>query len=143
MGVPFLHRKLQLFLSVYVDETKMAGTTQNMPKMWATLQKQVELEDPASPLDQVYLGCTQRAGEVSNRIVMEKDKLFSKLIITSTDVKTKMKNSKDITAWSCDMQCPTQNCVERFCELAQKTVHQLHEVCTLSFVDHQVKPQGL
>ena len=30
----FLHRKLQLFLSACVDDIKMAGKTQTVPKMW-------------------------------------------------------------------------------------------------------------
>ena len=55
---PHVHRKMQLFLSVYVDDMKMAGETQNMPKMWATLRKNVDLDDPTSCFDHVNLGCT-------------------------------------------------------------------------------------
>ena len=43
-----------------------------MPNMWAQLQKQVDLDDPVSFTDQVYLGCLQPAAQVNNRIVMEK-----------------------------------------------------------------------
>ena len=68
----YLLRTLKLFLSVYVDDMKTARKTQNMPKMWATLQKKVDLDDPVSLLDPVYLGCTQRAAQVDNRIVMDK-----------------------------------------------------------------------
>ena len=31
---PYPHHNLQLFLSVYVDDIKVAGKTQNMPEMW-------------------------------------------------------------------------------------------------------------
>ena len=33
----FVHRKQGLFLSVYVDDIKIAGKTKNMPPMWKTL----------------------------------------------------------------------------------------------------------
>ena len=81
----------------------MAGTSENMLKMSATLQNIVELEDSAS----LYLGCTQRASRVDNKIVMDKQELFSKLIGTSTVVKSDGKNPKDITAWNsynCNVQ---------------------------------------
>ena len=41
----YLRRTLQLLLSVFVDDTLMAGEAQEIPKMWATSQKQVDLED--------------------------------------------------------------------------------------------------
>ena len=65
----YLRRKLQLLLSVFVDDTLMAGETQEIPKMLATSQKQVDLEDPVSFTDQVYLGGTQRAAQLNYRIV--------------------------------------------------------------------------
>ena len=54
---PYLHRKMP----VYVDDMKMARVTQNMPKMWAIFAQEVDLDDPVSVTDQLYLGCTQRA----------------------------------------------------------------------------------
>ena len=90
----YLHRKLQFFLSVCVDDLKMAGTTRNMPKARATSQKKVDLNDPVSFTDQVHLGCTQRAAQVNNIHVMDKQKLFSKLTIASADVKTEEKKSQ-------------------------------------------------
>ena len=81
----------------------MAGQTQNMPKICATA-KETDLEDSVSFTDQVCLGCTQRAAQVNNRTVMENQKLYSKLISTSTDVKTEEKNPKDITAGSQHME---------------------------------------
>ena len=46
----------------------------------ATLQTQVDLEDPVSLLDQVNLECTQRAAQVNNTIVIETQRLLAKLI---------------------------------------------------------------
>ena len=75
-----------------------------MPMMRAQLQHKVDLEDQTSPLDQVYLGCTQRAAQVNNRIVMRKQMLFSKLISTNTDVKHEEKSFQYMTAWSNDLK---------------------------------------
>ena len=137
---PYFHRRMPL---LYVDDIKMARKTQNMPKMWAILQNNVGLDDAVSFTDQVYLGCTQRAAQVNNRIVMEKQKLFSKLISRSTDVKTEGTNLKDITSWRYDMEGHPHKCVERYCEMAHKTIDQLHKVSTLCLDDHQIKSEGL
>ena len=56
----FVHRKQKLFVSNYLDDIKMAGKKQNLAPMWKKLMKDVDIEEPTSFLDQVYLGCTQR-----------------------------------------------------------------------------------
>ena len=55
----FVHRQKGLFLSVYVDDIKLAGKKQNINPMWKLLNKEVDLGEPTSFLDHVYLGCTQ------------------------------------------------------------------------------------
>ena len=57
---PFVHREKGLFLSVYVDDIKLAGKKHNIDPMWKVLNKEVDLGEPTSFLDHVYLGCTQR-----------------------------------------------------------------------------------
>ena len=47
-----------LFLSVYVDDIKLAGM-KNIDPMWKVLLKEADLGEPTSFLDHVYLGCTQ------------------------------------------------------------------------------------
>ena len=56
----FVHRQKRLFLSVYLDDIKLAGKKQNVDPMWKVLNKEVDLTEPTSFLDHVYLGCTQR-----------------------------------------------------------------------------------
>ena len=56
----FVHRKQGLFLSGHVDDIKMAGKKQNIAAMWKKLMKNVDLDEPTSVLDHVYLGCTER-----------------------------------------------------------------------------------
>ena len=51
--------KKGLFLSVYVDDIKLAGKNQNFDPMWKTPMKEVDMGEPTSFLDHVYLGCIQ------------------------------------------------------------------------------------
>ena len=48
---------------------KLAGKKQNLDPMWKMLNKEVDLGEPTSFLDHVYLGCTQRQCEISKEIV--------------------------------------------------------------------------
>ena len=43
-----------------VDDITKPGGKQNMVPMWKKLMKLVDLDEPTSILDHVYLGCTQR-----------------------------------------------------------------------------------
>ena len=65
----FVHCENEIFLSVYVDDIKLAGKEKNINSMWKILNKEVDLEDPTSFLDHVHLGCTQRRCEISKDIV--------------------------------------------------------------------------
>ena len=64
-----MHREKGLFLFVDVDDIKVAGKKQNINPMWKVLNKEVNLGEPTSFLDHVYLGCTQRQCEISKGIV--------------------------------------------------------------------------
>ena len=65
----FVHREKGLFLSVYVDDIKLAGKKQNVNPMWKVLNKEVDLGEPTSFLDHEHLGCTQRQCQISKDIV--------------------------------------------------------------------------
>ena len=65
----FVHREKGLFLSVYVDDIKLAGKKQNLDPMLKVLNKEVDLREPTSFLDHENLGCTQRQCEISKDIV--------------------------------------------------------------------------
>ena len=76
-----VHREKGFFLSVYVDDIKLAGKKQNINPMWKVRNKEVDLGEPTSFLDHVYLGmhsttmwnkqryCVQRQCEISKDIV--------------------------------------------------------------------------
>ena len=47
----------------------MAGKKRNIDPMWKVLDKEVDLGEPTSFQDHVYLGCTQRQCQISEDIV--------------------------------------------------------------------------
>ena len=53
---------------MYVDDIKLAGKKQNLDPMWKLLNKEVDLGEPTSFLDHVYLGCTQRQCEIRKKL---------------------------------------------------------------------------
>ena len=58
------------------DDIKMAGKKQNMAPMWKKLGKNVDLDEPTSFLDHVFLGCIQRECK-SNESMFEEHKSCS------------------------------------------------------------------
>ena len=48
-----------------------------------------------------------------------------------------------ISPWSHDMEGHANECVERYCELANKTTHQLYKVSTPCIDDHHFKEEEL
>ena len=53
--------KTNYFLSVNVDDIKMLGRRESLAPRWARFRKKIEPGDPTSPVNQLSLGCTQRA----------------------------------------------------------------------------------
>ena len=47
----------------------------------------------------------------------------------------------NISSWSYDMEGHAKKCVERYCELANKTTQQQHKVATPCVDDHQFKEE--
>ena len=79
--------KEEFFLSVYVDDIKLAGKKQNLDPMWKLL-KEVDLGEPTSFLDHVYLGCTQRQCEISKNTVDNYRTMFESRISAGEKRKT-------------------------------------------------------
>ena len=48
-----------------------------------------------------------------------------------------------ISSWSYDMAGHAKKCVERYCELAKKTIQQLYKVSTPCIDDHQFKEEEM
>ena len=137
----FVHREKGLFLSVYVDDIKFAGKKQNLDPMWKVLNKEVDLGEPTSFLDHVYLGCTQRQCEVSKDIVDNYRTMFESRISAVGTEKLPYSENLRISSWSYDMAGHAKKCVERYCELANKTTQQLYKVSTPCIDDHHFKEE--
>ena len=119
-----------LFLSVHVDDIKLAGKKQNIDPMWKLLNKEVDVWEPISFLGRVYLGCTQRQCEISKDIADNYRTMFESRISAGGVEKLPYPQNLRISSWSYDMAGHAKKCVERFCELANKTTQQLHKVST-------------
>ena len=109
-----------LFLSVCVDDIKLAGKKQNLDPMWKVLKKLI-WENETSFFDLVYLGCTQRQCEISKEIVDNCRTIFESRISAGGAETLPFPQNLRISSWSYDMAGHAKKCVERYCELANKT----------------------
>ena len=75
-----VYRKQGLFLSVHVDDIKMTGKKQNLSPMRKTLMKRVDLGEPTSFLDHVYMKCSQRECKLNENIIDDYRKMFESRI---------------------------------------------------------------
>ena len=123
-----VNRDEGLFLSVYVDDIKLAGKKQIMNPTWKILMKDVDFGEPTSFFDHVYLGCTQRQCETSKEIVDNHRSMSESRISAGGKEKLPCSGTPDadISSWSYDMEGHAKKCVERYCELANKTTTQLY-----------------
>ena len=60
--------------------SKMSGKNQNMAPMWKKLMKNVEIDEPTSFLDHMYLGCTQSDCKPNDVIIERYTKMFESRI---------------------------------------------------------------
>ena len=113
-----------------MDDIKLAGKKQNLDPMWNLLNKEVDLGEPTSFLDHVYLACTQRQCEISKDIVDNYRTMFESRIFARSTEKLPCSENLSISSGSSDMEGHAKKCVERYCELANKTTQQLYKVST-------------
>ena len=81
-------------------------------------------------LDHVYLGCTHRHCEMSKDVVDNHRTMFESRISAGGTEKLPCSENLRISSWSYDMECHAKKCVERNCELTNKTTQQLYKVST-------------
>ena len=109
----------------------------------AEFSKVVDLGEPTSFLDHVYLRCTQRQCEISKDIVDNYRTMFESRISAGGTEKLLCSEILCISSWSYDMEEHAKNCVERYCELANRTTQQLYKVSTPCIDDHHFKEEEL
>ena len=128
---------------MYVDDIKLAGKKEYIDPMWKVLNKAVDLREPISFLDHVYLGCTQRQCQISKDIVENYRTMFEYRSSAGATEKSLCSESLRISSWSYDMEGHAKKCVERYCELANRTTQQLYKVSTPCIDDHHFKEEEL
>ena len=126
-----------------MDDIKLAGKKQNLDPMWKLLNKEVDLGEPTSFLDHVYLGCSQRQCQISKDIVDNYRTVFESRISAEGTEKLPFPQNIRISSWSYDMEGHAKKCVERYCELANKTSQQLYKVSTPCIDDHHFKEEEM
>ena len=114
----------------------------NIDPMWKVLNKDIDLGEPTSFLDHVYLGCTQRQCEISKYIV-DTYRTMCETRISAGVEKLPFTQNLYISSWSCDTEGHAKKCVERYCELANKTTQQLYKVSTPCIDDHHFKEEEM
>ena len=117
---------------------KLAGKKQNIDPMWQVLNKEVDLGEPTSFLDHVSLGCTPRQCEISKDIVDNYRTMFESRISAGETEKLPYSENCRISSGFYDMEGHAKKCVERCCELANKTTQHspkylLHASMTTTF----------
>ena len=105
--------------------------------------KEIDLGEPTSLLDHENLGCTQRQCEISKDIVDNYRTMFESRISAGATEKFTCSENLRISSWSYDMEGHAKKCVERYCELANKTTQQLYKVSTPCIDDHHFKEEEL
>ena len=89
------------------------------------------------------LGCTQRECETSKDGLDNRRNTFESRISAGAKEKLLCSGRFDanILTWSYDVEGLSQKCLERYCELANKTTQQLYKVTTPCLDDHQFKEE--
>ena len=97
----FIVKKDYSYLCTWMT-LKLAGKKQNLDPMWKLLNKEVDLGEPTSFFDHVYLGCTQRQCEISKDIVENYRTMFESRISAGGTEKLPHSENFRISSWSYD-----------------------------------------
>ena len=96
--------------------------TENIEPTWKILMEDVDLGEPTSFLNHVYLGCTQRECQIGKEIVDNYKSMFESRISAGATEKlsetkaTGKPDAETISYWSYDMEGHAKKCVERCCD---------------------------
>ena len=85
----------------------------------------------------------ERQCEISNDIVDNYRTMFESRNSAGATEKNPCSENLSISSWSYDIEGHARGCVERCCELANKTTQQLHKVSTPCIDDHHFKEEEL
>ena len=118
----------------------MAGKKQSLAPMWKKLMKNVDIDEPTSFLDHVYLGCTQRECKPNETIIEQYTRMFETHFCWGNKQITGMAETARTNSSVVLRHGGTcSECVERYWELANKKVEQLYKVSHPCLDDQQFK----
>ena len=125
------------FYQCTVMFSKRRATTRAFKTTWPKLMSKVDLEQSTQFTDQVLYVCD-----------VEKSDPLNKLVSSSASTITKFHDDTkhNVISWSYYEQGHVhkcQTCVERNCELANKTADDFHTASMLCLYDHQFKKEEL
>ena len=129
----FLHREKGLFLSVYVDDIHWLERNHTYIRGGKYSTKKLIWENQHLSLNHVYLVCTQRQCEISKDIVDNYRTMFESRI--SAEATENLTCSQNLLRGLVTWKVHAKKCVERYCELANKTTQQLYKVSS-PYIDH-------
>ena len=111
--------------------------------MWKGINKEVDSGEPTFFLDHVNLDCTQRQCEISKDNVDNNRTMFEQRISAGRAEKLPFPQIFRISTLSYDMTDNAKKFVERYCELASKTTHQLCKLFVLCTDDRHFKKEEM
>ena len=125
----YIVKKGYSYLCMWVTWNWLERNKKLIP-MWKVL-KEVDLGEPTSFLDHVFLGLHSKTmrnkqrycGQLQNHVRIANSSGESREITIPFKILR-------ISSWSYDMAGHAKKCVERYCELANKTTQQLYKVST-------------
>ena len=134
----FQHKAKQLFLSIYVDDFKMAGKAENIKPMWEQIGKHIELEAATPFHESNYLGCQQYDVQPDLKLLARKKQLLDDILRRKSEQIDQNSNALDakdldkivgqreatpagqhaVKSYVYDMHGHAEASVERYIELA-------------------------
>ena len=141
----FINREKGLFLSVYVDDIKLAEKKQNINPTWKILMIDDDLERTDIILRPRILGMQSKrrsnkqryCGQLQSHVwIQDVSWRYRKWLYSE-------KSDANLSSWSYDMEGHAKKCVDRFCKLANKTTQQLYKVGTPCTDDHQFREEEI
>ena len=125
---------------MYVDEKKTSWKEQNISPTWKMLMKDVDLGEPTSFDEHVYLGCTQRECQISKDIADNYTSMFeSRLSAGNMENYQKLKLQVNLSQ-TLSLHGPV-TWVERYCEMATKTTQLFFRVATPCLDDNHLQDE--
>ena len=121
----------------------MVGKKQNIDPMWKVLIKKLIWENQHHSLTMCTWNVLKDNVKLSKDIVDNNRTMFESRISAVRTEKLPYSENFRISSWSHDMEGHVQKCVERYCELANKTTQQLYKVSTPCIDDHHFKEEEM